>query len=492
MITATQYEELSREELVIKVAELTHRLQQLERLIFGSKHERFAPAISPDQLSLGIAVDPKEQPASSLTQTIHYERKKVSKTEAEKVQTGRMVLPSTLPRQEEIIQPIEDVTGWTEMGVEITEVLERIPGKLFVHQYKRPKYKDPLTGRIVIGELPSRPIDKGIAGPGLLAQIVIDKYVDHLPIYRQVQRFEREGMKLPVSTLTDWVSGTCNLLEPLYEAHRKQVLSNDYLQADETPIKVLDKAKKGTTHKGYHWVYHAPLSRLVLFDYREGRGREGPGECLRDFEGYLQTDGYAVYDHYDNRSGITLMHCMAHARRYFDEALNNDQERAEYVLTEMQKLYAVERVGRNKSLSAGELYTIRQDQAVPVLKNLKTWMIDTYPKVAPESPIGVAIHYALQRWEKLCLYTTDARLLIDNNLVENSIRPVAIGRKNYLFAGSHNGARRAAMLYSFMGTSKINNVNPFEWLKDILSRIPSHSVNRLEELLPNNWTQPNP
>ena len=233
MITATQYEELSREELVIKVAELTHRLQQLERLIFGSKHERFAPAISPDQLSLGIAVDPKEQPASSLTQTIHYERKKVSKTEAEKVQTGRMVLPSTLPRQEEIIQPIEDVTGWTEMGVEITEVLERIPGKLFVHQYKRPKYKDPLTGRIVIGELPSRPIDKGIAGPGLLAQIVIDKYVDHLPIYRQVQRFEREGMKLPVSTLTDWVSGTCNLLEPLYEAHRKQVLSNDYLQADE-------------------------------------------------------------------------------------------------------------------------------------------------------------------------------------------------------------------------------------------------------------------
>ena len=475
------------EDLFIQNVQLRDELAQLKRLIFGSKHERFIPTVSPDQLALDIATQQKES-SPGLLQNIQYQRKKASNPETEKVQTGRMALPASLPREEQIIEPTVDVTGWKQIGKEITEELERIPGKLFVRQYVRPKYVNPLTGQIVIGELPVRPIDKGIAGPGLLAQIVIDKYVDHLPIYRQVQRFEREGMKLPISTLADWISGTCHLLEPLYEVHRKQVLNSDYLQADETPIKVMDKDKKGATHRGYHWVYHAPVNRLVLFDYREGRGREGPNECLHDFHGYLQTDGYAVYEDFDKRSGITLLHCMAHARRMFDQALDNDKQRAEHVLTEMQKLYSVEQLGRDKSLSLEELHTLRQEQAVPVLENIKVWMMDAYPQVLPESTIGKAIGYSLKRWDKLCLYTTNARLQIDNNLVENAIRPVAIGRKNYLFAGSHDGARRAAMLYSFLGTCKINNVNPFEWLRDILRRIPSHSVNKLEQLLPNNWT----
>lgn len=488
MNTATQYEELSREELVIKVAELTHRLQQLERVIFGSKHERFIPAVSPEQLSLGIAAAPSRQSVTGAMESIQYQRKKASKPASEKIQTGRMPLPASLPREQILIEPTEDVTGWKNIGQEITEELERIPGKLFVRQYIRNKYVKPTGEMIVIGELPVRPIDKGIAGPGLLAQIVIDKYVDHLPVYRQVQRFEREGMKLPISTLADWISATCDLLEPLYEVHRKKVLSNDYLQADETPIKVLDKAKKGTTHRGYHWVYHAPLSGLVLFDYREGRGREGPQECLQNFKGYLQTDGYAVYEGFDKRADITLLHCMAHARRKFDEALENDKDRAGYVLTEMQKLYAIEEMSRDKSLSKEDLFALRQEQAVPIVQNLKAWMMNAYEQVLPQSTIGKAISYSLQRWDKLCLYTSDAQLQIDNNLVENAIRPVAIGRKNYLFAGSHNGARRAAMLYSFLGTCKINDVNPFEWLREILRRIPSHSVNKLEELLPNNWS----
>ena len=488
MIATAALEELSREELVVKVTELTHRLDQLERLVFGSKHERFIPTASPDQLDLGIPIQQKEQSGPVLLQNIQYQRKKESKPETEKVQTGRLALPASLPREEEIIEPTVDVTGWKQIGKEITEELERIPGKLFVRKYLRPKYVNPTTGEIVIGVLPVRPIEKGIAGPGLLAQIVIDKYVDHLPIYRQVQRFEREGMRLPISTLADWISGTCHLLEPLYEVHRKLVLNSDYLQADETPIKVMDKDKKGATHRGYHWVYHAPINRLVLFDYREGRGREGPNECLHDFGGFLQTDGYAVYEDFDKRSNITLLHCMAHARRMFDQALENDRQRAEHVLMEMQKLYAIEQVARDKSLSLEELHTLRQEQAVPVLENIKAWMMNAYPQVLPESTIGKAIGYSLKRWHKLTLYATDARLQIDNNLVENAIRPVAIGRKNYLFAGSHDGARRAAMLYSFLGTCKINNVNPFEWLRDILRRIPSHSVNKLEQLLPNNWT----
>ena len=395
-----------------------------------------------------------------------------------------MKLPASLPREQVIIEPTQDVSGWVKIGEEVTEELDRIPGKLFVRQIVRPKYANPNGQGVVIANLPSRPIDKGIAGPGLLAQIIIDKYTDRLPIHRQIQRFEREGIKLSASTLTDWIGATCTLLEPLYEVLRKQVVGSNYLQADETPIKVLDKDKKGTTHRGYHWVYHAPQERLVLFDYREGRGREGPGECLKDFKGHLQTDGYIVYDDFAKKPGITLLNCMAHARRKFDEAKDNDLARASYVLTEMQKLYALERQGKENGLSESELYQLRQQEAIPLLVGLKQWMVENYKNVLPHSVIGQAIFYSLQRWDKLSIYATDGRLRIDNNLVENAIRPVAVGRKNYLFAGSHNGARRAAMLYSFLGTCKMNHINPFEWLRDVLIRIPEHPVNKLELLLP--------
>lgn len=477
------YQDLSKEELVVKVIELTHRLTQLERLVFGSRHERFIPSTPQEQLALGLAVEKTETPVPITVQAIEYTRKQ--KQEAtEKVPTGRMKLPADLPREQVILEPDEDITGMKKIGEEITEELERIPGKLFVRQYVRPKYAKPQGEGIVIADLPARPIDKGIAGPGLLAQIIIDKYTDHLPVHRQIQRFEREGIKLSSSTLTDWISGTCALLEPLYEALGKQVLSSDYLQADETPIKVLDKDKKGTTHRGYHWVYHAPVKRMVLFDYREGRGREGPHEILKDFRGHLQTDGYAVYEDFDKKAGITLLNCMAHARRKFDEAKDNDLTRAEYALTEMQKLYAIERKAKIEELSADQRYELRQEKSIEILKNLKSWMLENYKSTLPKSTIGQALHYSLERFDKLMLYTTNGKLEIDNNLVENTIRPVAIGRKNYLFAGSHNGARRAAMLYSFLGTCKINDVNPFEWLRNTLEKIPTYPVNKLAQLLP--------
>jgi len=470
------------EELAIQHFQLKHELDQLKRLVFGSRHERFIPSTPQEQLALGLDVQTTVTPAPS-TQKIEYTRKK-KESSAEKLHTGRMKLPASLPREQVIIEPTEDVTGWVRIGEEITEELDRIPGKLFVRQIIRPKYAKPNGEGVVIANLPPRPIDKGIAGPGLLAQIIIDKYTDHLPIHRQIQRFEREGIKLPASTLTDWIGATCTLLEPLYESLRKLVLSSQYLQVDETPIKVLDKDKKGTTHRGYHWVYHTPEKRLVLFDYREGRGREGPAECLKDFKGYLQTDGYTVYEDFDKKPGITLLHCMAHARRKFDEAKDNDLVRASYVLTEMQKLYALERQAKERELPDDELYQLRQREAIPVLDGLKQWMLENYKDVLPQSSIGQAIHYSLQRWDKLSLYTTNACLRIDNNLVENAIRPVAIGRKNYLFAGSHNGARRAAMLYTFLGTCKMNHINPFDWIRDVLIRIPEYPVNKLDQLLP--------
>ena len=333
----------------MKVVELTDRLSQLERLVFGSRHERFVPSTAQEQLALGLADTPPPL-SSPAVQRIEYTRSQ-QKNASEKVHTGRMKLPADLPREQVIIEPQEDITGLKRIGEEITEELERIPGKLFVRQYIRPKYARPDSQGVVIGDLPSRPIDKGIPGPGLLAQIVIDKYTDHLPVHRQIQRFEREGIKLSSSTLTGWIGSTCDLLDPLYDELKRQVLSADYLQADETPIKVLDKDKKGTTHRGYHWVYHAPIQRLVLFDYREGRGREGPQECLQDFKGHLQTDGYAVYEDFDKNPGITLLHCMAHARRMFNDALDNDEPRASHAMQQIQKLYIIERICKEQDLN---------------------------------------------------------------------------------------------------------------------------------------------
>lgn len=469
------------ESACLELIDLRHELDQLKRLVFGSRHERFIPTTPEEQLSLELNVEQKEiTPAPA--QKIEYTRVQPT-TNTEKINTGRMRLPADLPRERVVIEPSEDVTGMDKIGEEVTEELERIPGKLFVRQYVRPKYARRHGEGVVIASLPARPIDKGIPGPGLLAQIVIDKYTDHLPIHRQQQRFEREGIKLPSSTLTDWIAATCALLEPLYEALKQEVLSSNYLQVDETPIKVLDKKKKGTTHRGYHWVYHAPLKRLVLFDYREGRGREGPEELLDGFIGWVQSDGYAVYEQL-KRKEITLLNCMAHGRRKFDEAKDNDFARASYVLTEMQKAYAIEREAREQGLSHEQRLQLRQEKAVPVLTALKSWMIENYKAVVPKSPIGQALHYFLERWDKLMLYTTNGMLEIDNNLVENAIRPVAVGRKNYLFAGSHNGAERAAMLYSFLGTCKLNDINPFEWLRSTLDQIPNHPINRIAELLP--------
>lgn len=473
------------EELYMEHLNLRHELDQLKRLVFGSRHERFVPSTPQEQLALGLEASRScpQTISPAPVQTIEYTRTK--RTSTEKVNTGRMKLPDDLPREEVLLEPDQDVSGLTMIGKEITEELERIPGKLFVRQYIRPKYALPNGEGVVIADLPARPIDKGIPGPGLLAQIVIDKYTDHLPIHRQQQRFEREGIKLPSSTLTDWIAATCALLDPLYEALKREVLSSDYLQADETPIKVLDKSKKGTTHRGYHWVYHAPLKRMVLFDYREGRGREGPEDCLKRFvfKGWLQTDGYAVYEQFNTKE-ITLLNCMAHGRRKFDEAKDNDSARASYVLAEMQKVYAIEREARESKLSYDERLKLRQERSVPILKELRSWMIENYKAVVPKSPIGQALHYCLERWDKLVIFTTNGKLEIDNNMVENAIRPVAVGRKNYLFAGSHNGAQRAAMLYSFLGTCKINDINPLEWLRSTLDRMPNHPVNKISELLP--------
>lgn len=484
------YEQKSRayDALQITVVGLQQQLDQLKKMIFGSKHERFIPS-QQNSSQLLLDVQPEQFASCNVTDAKRISYVKTNSTAEQRplAHPGRMKLPESLRREEIIIEPASDIAGCKKMGEEITEVLDYTPGELYVKKYIRNKYAKPANAGVLIGELPARPIEKAMAGEGLLAQIVIDKYVDHLPLHRQMQRFERSGVKLSYSTLTDWVSATCKLIDPLFNALKAEVLQSGYLHADETPIKVLDKDKKGETHRGYYWVYQNSIDKIVFFDYQQGRGREGPMEILESFKGYLQSDGYVAYDVFDKKENVMHIHCMAHARRMFNEALDNDQAVAAHAMQEIQKLYAIERNCKEQHLSFDVIKSVRQQQAVPILTALGKWMKEQYIHAIPKSSIGKALAYSIERWEKLSRYTEDGILNIDNNPVENSIRPVALGRKNYLFAGSHEAAKRSGMLYSLLGTCKIHGVEPYTWLKNVLAQIPNHPINKIKELLPHHW-----
>lgn len=466
-----------------QVEQLKFELAEMKRMIFGSKRERFIPAENPGQKSLFEveAVKEPEQPQETIT----YTRKK--KQDKEKQQPLRTPLPEHLPHKREVIEPKDLPKGAKKIGESISRFLEYTPAELYVRVIVRPKFVVPQTNLeespVIIAELPAMPIPKSNAGAGLLSHLLVSKYVDHLPFFRQKKIFKRQGIELAESTMNGWFNKSTQLLEYLYEAAKKKLLQADYLMADETPIPVLTKDKPGATHKGYLWVYYNPLDKLVIFDYRKTRSREGPNEILVDYKGHLQTDGYAGYDNLKSKS-IILLACMAHARRYFDKAKGNDPERAEKALSMFQVLYDIERDAREQELDANQVKAIRQEKSIPILNKMEEWMKQEIYHVAPQSAIGKAFAYNLKLWPRLVRYTEDGRLHIDNNLIENSIRPVALGRKNYLFAGSHDAAKKTAIMYSLMAMCKINEVEPFHWLKSTLEKLPEYSAKNLHELLP--------
>jgi hypothetical protein len=302
--------------------------------------------------------------------------------------------------------------------------------------------------------------------------------------------FKRDhGWAIHKSTINDWFVAVCTLLQPLYQALWQNVLTTNYLMVDESTMKVLDKSKPGKTHLGYQWVFRNPTSGNVLFVYRKGRGTNGLTETLEDYTGYLQSDGYAAYDKFARGREVKLVSCLAHIRRKFFEAKGNHAELANHALAEIQKLYAIERRARQGSLSAPDRLALRQAEAKEVYEALVTWVVTEQNNNLSKGAIGKALHYAKKHLPRLSHYLDDGRIEIDNNLIENSIRPLALGRKNYLFAGSHLGAQRAAMMYSFFASCKYAGANPWEWLADVLGRIGTHPVNRLEELLPGRWAQ---
>ena len=484
------------EQALVTIGMLKHRIDQLEKMVFGSKHERFVTPSEPaQQLSLDIQADTVACCSVTEAKQISYTKTKVRVEKKPIVHPGRGKLPEHLRRVVRVIEPENLPEGSIKIGELVTEQLECTPTEFYVNKFIRSKYLIPSATeddntKIITAPLPVQPIDKCIAGPGLLAQILIDKFLYHLPIYRQQQRFEHSGITIPYSTLLAWIALGCNLLEVLYEALKHELLASNYIHADETGIKVIDQNKAGKKiHNGFFWVYHNSHLKLVFFDYQKTREKEGPQGILKNYKGYLQTDGYEAYDNLDKGPDIIHLHCMAHSRRYFIDALPTDKQRAGYVLEQMQQLYAVERSCREKQLSFEERKEVRQKQSVPIVEKLEKWMKEQYADktVLPKSPIGKALAYSIKRWDKLCRYTLDGMLEIDNNPVENSIRPVALGRKNFLFCGSHDAAQRTAIIYSLLGSCKMHGIDPHVWLKDVLTRLPMHPINKIKELLPHNW-----
>lgn len=482
---ALTYQELVAENarLISEITYLKQELSTLKRMIFGQKRERFVPLDPEQQMSLELGITPSESVKKEI-QHIAYDR---SKPQRKHTPHSRNPLPAHLPRKDIVIEPQENVEGLKRIGQEVTEELEYKPGSLYVNRYIRPKYAREKGEGVLIGMLPDRPIEKGIPGPGLLSHVLISKYVDHLPLYRQRQQLKREGVEIAQSTITGWVQYSSELLAPLYQAQLQAVLRSTYIMADETPIRVLDKKKKGKSHTGYYWVYYDPLTKQVFFDYRHNRSREGPHDILGNYKGRLQSDGYTGYDDLADRKDITAFGCFAHARRKFEKSLESDPSRSEWMLKQIQLLYKVEGLAREQQLSPQQRRELRQEKSVPVLEEIKEWLQPEMGKVLPRSQIGQAMGYMHSFWNRLERYAWDGEVEIDNNLIENAIRPVALGRKNYLFAGSHNGARRAAVIYSLVSTAKLHQVEPFAYLKDILTRIATHPYKQIHELLPVNW-----
>lgn len=455
-----------------QILNLKHQLSLLQKLIYGKKSERFIPDQSnqPNLFSILNQEEPvKEEEVIQQTKQVSYE-KKVSNHK------GRQLLANCGHLQvDEKILDVEDNEGLKKIGEEISEKLAYKPGRLYRKRIIRPKYVN-ASGEILIAELPETAISRCEADNSLLAQVVTSKFVDHTPEYRQQQMFKREGVVIASSTMNNWTHQVAGLMKLVALQIRKEILSSSYVQIDESTIKVLFE-KKGTTHRGYMWVVVDPATKQVYFEYQKGRGREGPKLMLQNYKGKVQSDGYGVYDHLDAVFEEIDFHCCwAHSRRKFIESEVNDRNRSQQFLEFIQELYRIEAECRAASMSYDERLIVRQTKSIPILDVMKEWLDREAIKVTPRLPIAQAISYTITRWDKLVKYASTGNVEIDNNSVENAIRPLAIGRKNYLFAGGHDAAIDIGYIYTVFNTCKALEVNQYEYLVWYLDNIPSMKI----------------
>ncbi len=460
---------------------------KLKRMQFGPRSEKLDRHI--EQLELRLedleahqaAVDPAPSPAA--IEHIVEARK-----------PARRPLPAELPREVETLAPKEqacpDCGGTLRMlGEDVAETLEYVPARFKVIRTVRRKLSCACCSRIVQEPAPHRVIDRGLAGPGLLAQVLVSKYADHLPLYRQSEIYARLGVDLERSTLADWVGGASRMLSPLVEALQRYVLGAEKLHGDDVPVPVLAPGK-GKTKTGRLWTYvrddrpaGSAAPAAVWFAYSADRKSEHPAAHLKNYRGILQADGYAGFQQLYESGGIVEAACWAHARRKFHDLYQAHRSPvAEEALKRIAELYVIEQEIRGRS--PAERRAVRQARSLPLLESMQTWMKDALTKLSRKSDVTAAIHYALERWRALTLFCEDGRVEMDNNAAERSLRVVALGLKNDLCSGSDSGGERAAAIYSLLGSAKLNGIDPSAYMTTVLRRIADHPIARIHELLP--------
>lgn len=479
---------LSKRTLVLsqQLTVLQQQLAALRRARFGKSSEKldaniYQMELMIEDLESTIAeLDPNEN-------NVRPERKAKSQKER------REPLPESLPRETHTHSAGERCSdcGHTLalIGEDVSEQLEYKPASFRVIRHVRPKYRCDSCDCLVQAPAPSKPIPKSYAGPALLAHVAVAKYCDHLPLYRQTAIYSREGVELSRSTLADWVGKVCHLLRPLNDALNRYVLDTKHLHTDDTPVPVLQPGRK-TTKQGRLWGYlrdNRPAgdasAPAVWFAYTPDRKGKWPQEHLANYEGTLQADGYAGYKAMFDRKSVNEAACWAHVRRKFFEVDKTQPNGfAGEVLLSIAELYKIE--SDINGLAPEKRQSIREARAGPLLLTLKEQLRSTMSKIPKKLPLAQAIYYALVRWDALVRYTTDGAIEIDNNPIERQIRPIALGRKNYLFAGSDAGGERAAMMYGLLNTAKLNGIDPEKYLAHVLSTIADHPINRVDELLP--------
>jgi transposase len=471
---ASQHDEIQRLQLFIA---------KLQRMQFGPSSEKLGHHI--DQLLLRLEdLETNKTAKPSLT----------ARQPVASAASGRRPLPPELPRETETLPPKDKACpdcGGTlnHLGDDVSEMLEFVPGRFKVLRTVRPKLACGQCDAIVQAPAPHRPIDRGLAGPGLLAHVLVGKYADHLPLYRQSEIYAREGVDLDRSTLAGWVGGASQALEPLIDAIRQYVLDAMKIHADDTPVPVLAPGN-GKTKTARLWTYvrddrpaGSAEAPAVWFAYSPDRKSEHPAKHLATFRGRLQADAFPGFNRLYEPGGITEIACWAHVRRKFHDLYEaHASPIAKEALERIAALYGIEKEIRGRP--PDDRKQVRQQRARPLLDDLKSWFKECLSKLSKKSDVTVAIHYALGRWTALLRYCDDGALEIDNNAAERALRAVALGRKNYLFAGSNVGGQRAAAMYTLIGSAKLNGIDPEAYLSRVLARIADHPINRIDELLP--------
>ena len=421
---------------------------------------------------------------------------KAIEVKAPKRDVRRPVLSGDLPVEETHIYPegVQDNPEYVEIGVENTDTVAIQPARMYVKRIVRHKFvlrselqiEDPDRQAFLIAPLPETIRPKGMADASLLADILINKYVYHLPFYRQIQKYKELGVLLNDATIGDWFAAVCEKLRPLYDKLREQIMSSEYIQVDESTLPVIDNEKHRAV-KGYMWAVRDALTGSVYFHYDMGsRSGDTARKLIGGYRGAVQTDGYEVYESFENAPGKRMIGCWAHVRRKFVEALDENRKYASEAIVYIGKLYKIEEEMREAGLGVDEVKERRQKESYPLIQEFEKWMDAVADKFKPKSRMGKALVYTYTLLPRLSRYVLDGRYNIDNNGIENAIRPLALGRKNYLFAGNHDAAVRAAIVYSLFSSCKAAGIEARAWLEDILIRLPSHEGD-LADLLPGNW-----